>query len=331
MRSAADQIDDMRLTATITVTSGPDRGRVFECGDEVLHIGRGIENQIVLEDADLQEHQASLVRREGRYAIYTPLREAVDVNGSTIPPDQWVWLPPGGRVRLGRRTVLEISMPEGEQPSTPVGGSSPTGSLPDVDTPTPPRPRDRSNGARRATSDKKRPRAGGNSQRVVARFVTDAQGVSRVQLGEDGQLPALTLSEAAERVAGERKQERGAAQVLGSSALLYMVLGCSLLASTLLLLIEAEPDPDAALTRAQALRAVVDYYGDEQAEPLPYQELLREAALARSRGDELTARESYRRVLTWLRAEDNNRGTPLTGSRARDRELRDLLTILLAH
>ena len=52
--------------ATITVTRGPARGEFFELSEELVHIGRGEGNQLVLADDDLAEHQASIAFRNGR-------------------------------------------------------------------------------------------------------------------------------------------------------------------------------------------------------------------------------------------------------------------------
>ena len=94
--------------AQITVTTGPDRGRVFELADEVMHIGRGPENDIVLSDPSLAEHQASIVSRGGRYAIFSPEEDAVQVDENAIPSDQWVWLPEEARISIGERTVVQF-------------------------------------------------------------------------------------------------------------------------------------------------------------------------------------------------------------------------------
>ena len=78
----------MSSSATITVTSGPARGTVFPLNDELMHLGRAATNQIVLDDPDLPDHQASIVKRNGRYAIYATGEAAIEVDGNVIPAEQ---------------------------------------------------------------------------------------------------------------------------------------------------------------------------------------------------------------------------------------------------
>ena len=96
----------MVKTARITVISGPDRGKVFQLNEELVHVGSGAENQVALTDDLVQEHQASIVNRDGRYAIYTPLDQSVQVDGNIIPPEQWVWLPASARITVSERTSI---------------------------------------------------------------------------------------------------------------------------------------------------------------------------------------------------------------------------------
>src|SRR5688572_25481839 len=77
--------------ARLTVTTGPDRGRVFELAEEMVNIGRGAQNHIPLTDLQVAEHQATLMSRNGRYAIYVLRADSVEVDGNVIPAEQWVW------------------------------------------------------------------------------------------------------------------------------------------------------------------------------------------------------------------------------------------------
>ena len=69
---------------------------------------------------------------------------------------------------------------------------------------------------------------------------------------------------------------------------------------------------------------------DKEARLEPYQILLREAILARSRGDFKQERRSYRKVLDMLRAERGKFDKGLTGSPKRDEDLEKLITTLLS-
>ena len=99
----------MSEPATITVTRGPARGQLYELEAGLVHIGRAESNQVVLEDADLADHHASIVFRNGRYAIFTPLPDAVSIDGSPIPPQRWVWLPESAEILLGESTLAYFS------------------------------------------------------------------------------------------------------------------------------------------------------------------------------------------------------------------------------
>ena len=61
----------------------------------------------------------------------------------------------------------------------------------------------------------------------------------------------------------------------------------------------------------------------------PYQLLLREAQQAQSRGDDKTERKRYHKVLDMLRAERGAEERGLTGSRSKDKELEEAISVLL--
>jgi hypothetical protein len=61
----------------------------------------------------------------------------------------------------------------------------------------------------------------------------------------------------------------------------------------------------------------------------PYQRHLRDAQRAYARGDTAAERQNYRRVLQLLRAEGRSRFSSLTTTPTQDRELEELLAILL--
>ena len=61
----------MDKTAQLVIQTGPDQGQVFPLQSELVRLGTADGNDIVLSDATLAEHHASIVYREGRYAIVT--------------------------------------------------------------------------------------------------------------------------------------------------------------------------------------------------------------------------------------------------------------------
>lgn len=314
----------MSPAATITVTDGPDTGRAFPLSDDLVHIGRGADNQVVLSDGALAEHQASIVRRQGRFAIYSPESGAVQVDGNDIPPERWVWLPRTALIQLGTQTILRLDSHE-----TPLPGSADS-------TPTPLPGRSRSATATRKDGERSRRRSrNGDSRSQVARFINDRTGEPLVKLGDDGQLPALELAELAEELPRERREARRS-----NPLLLYGVLASSFVVSLLMLVFD--PESRAAAERrehAEARTALQEFYGDPQKNLLPYQAWLREALVHHSQGDFAGERDAYRRILRTLNSSDirNPKTSPngLTGKqtgrgRSSDDELRKALLTLLS-
>jgi hypothetical protein len=316
-------------TATLHVTTGPDRGKVFRLETELVHVGRGPENQIDLTDAAVAEHQASIVRRNGRYAIFTPLENVVLVDGSPIPADHWIWLPETARIRLSDRTLLQFGMNGGAETATPSSAAAASDEAAQTPTatprpgrlegrPVPPAPAPEKRQPRPAA---KPPKAG----RKVARFITDQAGDHLVTLGEDGQLPELSLAEGTERKASEPQRRQG------NPAVIYVAVAVSLLLSMAMLFIDAGPGGSTADERAAARRIIArDFFGDENGPVEPYQVSLREAHRAHARRDRVAERRAYHRVLESLNSEDvRSSFGGLTGSRRDDERLRELIGILL--
>ena len=296
----------MSSPATITITSGPERGTVFPLDDELVHLGRGATNQIVLDDPELPDHQASIVKRNGRYAIYATGDGAVEVDGNVIPPEKWVWLPVSARIRVSGRTALQFNCEaaasgESRQQAAAVH----TGK------------------SRRDRNTKPRRRSEKSRRRQIARFVTDGDGEPLVQLGEDGHLPELHFTEGTARAA--EKQTGG-----GKSLGLYLAIAFSVLLSLAMLFVNTDTTRSTAKQRAEARIAITAFYGAPGQPLKPYQKLLRSAQRAHSRGDRAAEHAAYRRVLELLNAEDVNPITGLTGDRhEKDERLRKRIAVLL--
>lgn len=317
----------MEAGAQITVTTGPDEGRAFALADELVHIGRGADNQIVLTDPALSEHQASIVRRNGRYAIYAPVFGGVQVEGSVIPAERWVWLPDAATIRLGEETVFRLNL------SPSQNGGADDGA--EVSTPTPrtakfksPRKQQTGDGSTRKSKEARK-------RSHVARFVSDRGGESLVKLGEDGQLPALELAE----LSDERPREKREKPQSSNPLMLYAVLGFSFVMSLGLLLLDPQfGGPESAGERSAARDVVRQFLGETEDEFEPYQVLLRQALVDHSQGDVRSEKLYYRRVLRMLNSSDildaeNHNG--LTGrqtgrGKAGDDELRQALKTLLS-
>ena len=312
----------MRPACRLVFTTGPERGKVFEVTDELVHIGRSTENQIVLDDPSLAEHHASIVQKNGRFAIYCQPGVEVQVDGGEIPVEKWVWLRSNVRVQFGRRSACQFSYDEDCEPEPPPSHSQPDAGVESIefasDSPNAEADVPVAEPAPKKKADKKPKR-----KKQLARFITD-QGDPLVELGADGQLPELALDE------GKSSRDRVSKPKDASPALLYAVLALSLAMSLALLLLDAAPATSTTVSKNQARRDIVRFYGSESDELKPYQNALRAARLAHSRGDHQTERREYRKVLNELSAEDSNQHVGVTGHFRSDHELKQLIGLILS-
>jgi hypothetical protein len=159
-----------------------------------------------------------------------------------------------------------------------------------------------------------------------ARFITADAAQSGLQLAADGKLPELHLQEG-------NKKEKAEGKSSGVNPLVLMgVLCLSVAMSIFLVLYNFNQGGDSLQrTKDDARANIREFYSDpDKKKPLePYQILLREAERAHSRGDRPAEIKSYKRVLDLLRAERGPFEKGPTGSPKRDRELLDLIRILL--
>lgn len=315
-------MSETQTAAVIRFTSGPDTGIEFELRDEMVHIGQSLDNQIQLTDPTISEHEASIVARNGRFAIYASRDQFVAVDGNPLPSARWVWLPDAAQVSLGTKTVFSFST-TGSASSPPEGDSSPAGtSTRSIPAPV---PTERKVRGKKGTGGKS---AEGRGKKAVARFITDQVGDPLVKLGDDGQLPELSLIEPGE---SKGKRSSGSKPEQSSPILVYGAIGFSFLFSMLLLFLD--PEMQGESQRGNVAQARIDiqrFYGDGQSDLEEYQLLLREAQLAHSRQDFDRERQYYRTVLKMLQSEDNQGLIRLTDTREQDEQLRQLLATLLS-
>jgi hypothetical protein len=160
--------------------------------------------------------------------------------------------------------------------------------------------------------------------RNVAKFIASDKTASPIQLAVDGRLPELNLQEGADR--------RSAAESAGGTnpLVLTIVLCLSVVMSTMLLFVDFGPPQSQISSRAEARRKLAEFYRQPREELLPYQQSLRDAQQAHSRGDHETEQELYRRVLRLLHAEGRSRFASVTRTPREDKELEALLAILMA-
>ena len=322
--------------ARITITTGPQRGKTFPLDRELIHIGKATQNEIVIDDPSLGDHQASIVHRNGRYAIFAPNGRSIELDGSAIPAERWVWLPPRVMILLGGRTTCQFEATAADdsgldqslknhEPATPefVGAES-VEQLP-AGEPAAAAVADEAESSQQqpVAKTKRTGKRAGKRNRETARFITDNSGDAMVQLGEDGKLPELTLDEGLDRKGKEPQSNQS------NPLLLYAALAVSFVSSLSMLFIDMEPSTSATARLAQARRTIATFYGNDEEELLRYQELLREARLAYSRSDASSERDALRQVLELLNSEDKNQYTGLTGKNSRDTELKRLIGTLL--
>lgn len=343
----------MSTHAKITVTSGPDRGMVYQLTGEMVRLGRSPENDLVLSDVKLGEHHASIVFREGRYAICAGVSAGLEIDGTEVPPERWVWLPEAARIRFGQTTSVEFVV-NGSGPTPQVTGAatqaadsssstveSLTGSAGTGSGGSSVIAKGRSGGGPRSKRSGETAAPGsdaparsrksgdrGQKSRTLARFITDGPGDPLVKLGEDGHLPELMLHETQ---AGTRPQASAPKQ--SNPMLLVVALSFSFGATLLLLLMDTGGFADSAAEKAKARSEVEEFYGREGETLKPYQQHLRLARLAHSRKDFEAERKEYREVLGLLRSEVNEKVykyTGLTGNPENDRRLEKLIGTLLS-
>ena len=354
-------------TCRIVVTTGPDRGKVFEIDEELVHIGRADENQIVLDDPSLPDHQASILRKNGRFAIFRPTDAEVQVDGADIPAEKWVWLPTDVRLQFGRRTSCQLTYEmsfDDEQATSPKGASPKN---------------DSSKSAPSKSPSKVRPsavpQAGADSAEAGSRSDTGAEGGADNSADQSSDGAAVADGEAADsggRLKKSRKKSKSAKRQknvarfitdqggplveLGAdghlpelalqddptrkekqpkpkqsnSALLYSVLGLSFLCSLAMLFAEADPPSVAELSKADAREEIVRFFGNDDKDLEAWQRQLRAARLAHSRGDDETELRRYREVLAALNSEDRDVHIGMTGRLSHDEELKKLIGIIIS-
>lgn len=343
----------MSGSAVITITSGPDRGRVFELAGDPVQIGHGAGNQVELSDDELQTHQASIAPKNGRFAIFPAIADVIDVNGKTIPGRTWTPLPDNARIRMSERTSVQFQVLEA--PAADTGnetvvdsgngdapawfkagqkGEAKTEAQPKTKKsraiPTPPALKPAPAPESQSKQKRRKSRKGAGEEpreRRVAKFVTDAGGKAMVSLGDDGHLPELQLQDGpVKKARKERVSNEG-------SPVLYIALGMSMLVSLALLIVPSDNKGASQSTVAEARREIVDFYGEDSNNLKDWQRWLRDARLARSRGDRKEEVIAYRKVLRRLNQEEFTKPGPshvaLTGDRELDQKLRKLIATLL--
>lgn len=117
------------LTVSLLMRRGPQPNRTFSLDKEVITIGRGADNDIVVDDPEVSRHHARLTRR-GHDWILEDLgsRNGTFVNGQRISGP--VVLTPGMQVGLGTRVLFGLEMGLPVAPAPPAYGQGVVQPLP---------------------------------------------------------------------------------------------------------------------------------------------------------------------------------------------------------
>jgi hypothetical protein len=349
--SADGSPSNMTDTARITVTSGPDKGQVYELTGEMIRLGRSSENQVVFTDNLVSEQHATIVCREGRFAIHTLLADGLEVDGTEVPPERWVWLPESATIRVGRRTSVEFTVQNdvGDEP----------GAVEPVERPIVERQPGRQNQGGAATGPRTGSARSSGSGSVSGTFTqggaTGRQAGAKGRRATETSAPGSDVQPRPRKAAAERgeKKSRTLARFItdgpgdplvklgedghlpeltlneaqtgerpevrpkeSNTTLLVLALGVSFGLTMLMLFMDAGSFGDNQEAKDKARQEITEYYGAKDEIPKPYQEHLREARRARSRRDFDAERKAYREVLSLLRSEAKdklNKYTGLTG------------------
>jgi hypothetical protein len=342
--------------AELKVASGPDRGKIFPLVEETVNLGCGDDNEIILDDDQLAETHLSITRKNNRYAIYTPFEGAIEIDGNTLPSEQWVWLPTTARIQITSRTVLQFNQPlvENKIP-TPVSNKKVETKAPDQP-PTPTPQREGSQTVTRSVSEgqlaesenssstsqsnisqpiisqsnasqtkvSRKPKTKKSPQASVAKFITNREGDALVQLGADGKLPELSLQE--DRQTSTKTTKKKAS----NPNILYAALAASFFVSIMILLLDTSGFETAPVKVESVRKDITKFYEKPGQEPHKYQLELRQAELAHAKADYKKEKLHYRRVLFMLQAQDTNPLKGLTGDGpTTDEELKTLVISLL--
>lgn len=355
----------MALKGKITVTSGPDRGKSVDLTDELVRVGKGEGNQLVLSDATAADFHLNILQREGRFAVSTQASEGITVEGNSVPPDRWVWLPNLALIQLTRRTALEFecdadqngpaapsASPEAATTTFPLNtqtASSPNTAT--ISSTVVPKPRkvpapiptpvpSSASSMENATLTSANPADGTSSGDKLRRKKAgsadkqDRKSITAKFITDGPGDPLVKLGEDGhlpELQLEDGKKRPGVQQEAKKTNPVWLVLILSIAfgLSALMLFIDFENLGNSAHEKAAARKELISYYSEGDGPIATYQVHLRQAQRARSRRDYAGEKTEYRKVLQMLRAEGKNPYTGVTGSEARDKKLEELMGILL--
>ena len=298
------------MPVRLDILTGPDQGMSFPLESELLHIGRGADNSIVLTDSQLGDFHASVSLQQGRMSLYANEANQIRIGESLIPGQQWVEVPEGAIIHLGGQTEVRVVDSSRVAASSVIVAEA-------VNAPT----------AERRRAPRK------ESKRQVARPIATRSGDAAVQMGADGKFPELSLA------AGTSPQKGSEKPKDSNPALLFTILAASCLSSAGLLLFDFETSsPITSTDQTNARSRLAAFYGTDSAQLEPYQKLLRRASIEHSQGNRTAERRLLKQVLGLLKSVDAAAPENLNGltgkqtgrGKASDKDLLELLQQVLS-
>ncbi len=279
------------MPVLLEILTGPDQGKTFPLESELLHIGRGSDNGIILSDPQIGDFHASVSQQQGRLSLYANEANQIQVAGTLVPGQQWIPVPVDAKIHLGGQT--EVRVVDSARSTGSTAAPTSTVAVPAPEVPS----------AERSQAPPKK-----ESKRKVARPITTRGSEAAVQMGADGKFPELALTAGTElkKPVGKPRES--------NPALLFTILAASCLSSAGLLLIDFETSTvsssqDQAFTRSQ----LAAFYGTDSAQLEPYQKLLRRASIEYSQGNRTVERQLLKQVLALLHSVDASAPENLNG------------------
>ncbi len=103
--------------ARLTMRRGPDIGTIYEINDDVITIGRGTKNTIVVQDPEVSRDHCRLVRTASGYELYDlQSQSGTYINGRRVDDPQII--PAGALIELGDMVTLEYESDLPAEPTT---------------------------------------------------------------------------------------------------------------------------------------------------------------------------------------------------------------------
>ncbi|MEO0563234.1 MAG: FHA domain-containing protein [Chloroflexota bacterium] len=103
------------MAVKLTILRGPNSGKIYEFDDDIITIGTGRNNTLVIRDNDVSVEHCRLVRIDSDYDIEDlESRYGTFVNGQPLQEDTWM-LRSGSIIELGSQVTIEYRQTPGDE------------------------------------------------------------------------------------------------------------------------------------------------------------------------------------------------------------------------